>query len=701
MKVRFLNPTTGKICSDVLRDNIVHRDQAVWEDFPDLYVDSRVGEDDPSVRSTMLQMAEADSSDERLIVVVGPAGGGKTTFLWDWFLRRKEASVPQFAVDSRSSGYATKLGAQGLVEGESAEELPESEREDIFLCYVDATRVATLGDFKKLVLLRLRRLIEDVFVQLFSVPVAARYTAISERYRARTGNSLARGLFVFEEGVEVPLDDDALLSFCIGCLCYLEEQRPDVRIWLWLDNCDVVIAELQKACWAVISQWALTSEADVGSSLPFVRLVVALRPESFFRSRDETFIALPVRTVRVAAPVLREVLEKRSSQLFLRFSSLGVPVDTVMFNRLDRSEVYDPVPASSAAEWHMLVTAAREETVKGKKFEAILDLLSAHSPRRAITIRKNLLENAGIRSLMRSSLKRFEGAMRLSAYQLLDAAICGSNDAYIAPTDERLVVLANVFLLEGASRLDRDVALVIIPLMLQYLLFEAGVTGFTEASASKEHSVLAGSVQEYFNVLGPEVLVNEAIEWLVQYRFCHRCERSLVIDRAMCFGHLELLRQPAYLDNMAQVLDFDDERYGVFRDIESAKNRSVRWTVGYNFEDFYARMARTVSFLELLKKGDLVVKQLLRKRSSTAQRVKLWSVYRRCMAGYRERLVGLLESDSVPKLEDDTAVGVGRLREVLIDYKYWPVEFNNYTRRGFEDQLHKSWLNENMSWLYD
>lgn len=587
----------------------------------------------------------------KIIVILGDAGSGKSTFLRYYF------------------GYYIDHYLDDLL-GAKSQLVNRVIGKPLFTAHVDVFNQYTSGGVEDLLYPSLRTQLHERlnpgFFSSSSSRLWDRYIeskGLGEVYRRHKFNGTDENWL--HERASVWLENDGRVLKEAMHVC--NANRQFTKSILIADNADLTSAEVQVELWKLLSFWSNTSgNTPPTEQLEFDKFIVCFRPETWMTIKS-SMTSITAEVFSVEPPDENKMIIRRARNLRRHVSisklsfedEVAVPINgDVQGKKRTSYKMYFSYPNSSVARMFECMLLVDIDDVRNpEKFlipnaiKQIYDGLCNGSTRRAIHIRRNIISHQGVQNEVANVLgSSFRDSGRpakitIRTYTFLDAVICGSNDFYQKHMDHD----ADLFLVVNLFNVDFTHAsfaedMLAGPCACHFLL--RGVS--TEADLIKHLEGLGFSEQNCAAI----------IEKFVQASLIHRVGKwgsrgeKLRIERDFLNAHNLLLSEAAYIDNMAQAI------------LARRAGGSYRLTVGHCDEDFVDRTKCTVEFIRQVKSCEA---EMVSGREKAWIQSGIPSVYKRVAMAYRYRLGGLLASRRLPEGTD-----VGYIKSMLQKHELCP-----------------------------
>jgi hypothetical protein len=650
--------SVGRLVKEILRDDLFGRAEGgafVLESGQQLYTKNRIGgpQADPhSEYRKVLEDRKSNGADkeyanhDRLIVLLGNAGTGKTSFLlYHWLIEEK------CDVASTSTQINSGKGATG----------------GLVLFYVDLKlhRYQPIIAFWKSLWNQLRVWSERQFGVGFFSRAKSR---VFDEFLKQEGQFEQYYALVYanreKEAFEILKPHLTNPEHCVRAVLHYLSCRPadfENRLIIAIDNGDLNDEAAEKElCLFAISLASFDPDSSFRTGC-IHHVVCALRDETYdvFGTQD---IAYPIRTIRILAPDDDAVLVRRSDALFAAVRDKRLSLDAAVTVRASLRPDYRvwqnlPILATAKLLSSMLRWQLEKLPLLRVEDRRLLQTLTKGSTRRLMGAFQNLLSNRGVqaesvldalridevsddpsspdfdtRSGDPEGLRFTDDLSRsvINRYAFVDGVICGGGDAF--GTDQRTSrIVTNVFEIPGGREIS-DTSIICLPVAMQFLLLLA-------TRSEEPRSVIAyDDLLSWLIRFGfPGNLPEQAITELAKARMIIKVSRGVSalyrISPELISAHLDLLGTAAYIDNMAQ----GTPSFGV----------PVSLTTGYNDADFPKRVAQAIDFIEFIRvsESSFLLKDAVYNEWRSN---KLWSIWHRVVSGYRDRLSGLCSAGRVP-----------------------------------------------------
>lgn len=615
-----------------LRDDIFRdTDSLNEEEYRRLYVDDRDSEESPFVEYSVALAAH------RLVVLVGGAGVGKTTFLLHYHLVAQEYCHRFWRVPHIVDTF---------VEGVS--------RQRWFL-YADLKSSSKISGVSEYCWSawwsQLRGLVSatrgDDFLTKHSTEI------LGLHYRL-----LGLGDIVREMGEEERRREMARLvespAFCLRVVLRWLSQRSDAPlITLVLDNGDLQSKNIELDLFTFAAQLAnVGHDVPEELSLEFTNLVVVLRPETWTRLGATYEVDWGAGCVSISAPSRAKLILARAEALRKRIEQVGLELEQVRSATSmggPSFPVKNFVPISVTAEimYHLVLLDYRHlipdlsRQIVSETSAEIFAGLVGNSTRRLLHATRNVCSNIGVQRMAIAKASTGDSSfgdgdvnrngvsesLAISTYTFIDALICGPKRRLSKGDGSSIGIVVNVFNLRDQDEICETSELLVGPIALQLV---TGMGQQFEKSELVGKLVECGFTQEVSDRTVTRLVENRL---LLGVGSANDPDAFVRVETSFVNAHLELLGEAAYLDNVAQT-------------VRTASLRPCD-TVGYEDSDFSNRISTTVAFIGLLRESE---RSFVISAASQSKlfRVSLWSVWCRAVAGYRRRLMGLRESKQIP-----------------------------------------------------
>jgi len=392
-----------------------------------------------------------------------------------------------------------------------------------------------------------------------------------------------------------------------------------------IDNLDQTHLDVQKRALLVIRDW-LEPDRD----LKIWRAYVPMWPQTLdrlFNALGDPISKEKYSTVQVGAVPGPAMIDKRTRRVIdrIRLSAIALTAAAKEDDDDDTTSEDTPIPTVPLQNFECWRYVQDTHEFAFKHFVPFLQGICNGDLRRQLTIWDNLLSGQvayfGWLNFTQFGRRSFEQPR--VPYELLDGALTGKTKIY----NRDKTRIENIFSCGGDN-------LLLGPLTLHTLSFE---------NQSTERSVFATLDRLGYD---DEILIHGMLERFLDCNMFHQVaglgsDTDYIVHKELIGRYLEILREPAYLDNVAVVTP-----------VETHLHNEMRVTLSRKREAFTKKVGTTLAFLKQLRIDEEQFSRKQRFQNPAAllqaqkecERIALPSFWKAAALRYRERLIALRDA---------------------------------------------------------